>query len=144
MSLKDGFPVPQALLDWIENDTTCPVKTIPGLFREVVKSNGDRPYVGKRVGKRFEFKTYNQIHEEILCFASNLIELGFEKEERIANYCNNRPEWPVVDIGSGYIGCVHVPMYPTLSQSEMAFIVKGCDALDQAESCRPGAVHSLP
>ena len=128
MSLKDGFPVPQALLDWIENDTESPAKTIPGLFREVVQRHGDRPYVGRRVGKRFEFKTYNQIHEEILCFASNLIELGFEKEERIANYCNNRPEWPVVDIGSGYIGCVHVPMYPTLSQSEMAFIVKGCEA----------------
>lgn len=128
MSLKDGFTVPAALRNWIENDTSCPAKTIPGLFRHVVSLHGSRPYVGRRVGKRFEFKTYGQIHDEVLCFASNLVELGLEKEERIANYCNNRPEWPVVDIGTGYIGCVHVPMYPTLSQSEMAYIVKGSQA----------------
>ncbi|MBQ7568961.1 long-chain fatty acid--CoA ligase [bacterium] len=128
MSIKDGFPVPHALLSWLASDTECPFKTIPGVFRETVRRWGDHPYVGKRVGKRFEFKTYNQVFEEVQCFASNLIELGFEKEDRVANYCNNRQEWPVIDEGAGYIGCIHVPMYPTLSQSEMAFIVKGSEA----------------
>ena len=127
MPLHDGFPIPHATIEWAK-DPEIRIKTLPQLFRSVVKKHGDRPYVGKRVGKKFEFKTYNQIHEEVRCFASNLIELGFEKEERVANYCNNRPEWPVIDLGTTYIGCVHVPMYPTLSQSEMSYIVRGSQA----------------
>ena len=114
MALKDGYPVPQALIDWEKTDS-CPRKTLADILDNVAEKYGDRPYVGKKVGKEFVFKTYAQIYEEVHCFASNLLELGLEKEDRVANYCNNRPEWPVIDFGSSYIGCVHVPMYPTLS-----------------------------
>ena len=110
------------------HDNVCPFKTMNGVFAESVRRWGDCPYVGKREGKRFVFTTYKEVHEDVRCFASNLIELGFEKEERVANYCNNCAEWVVTDMGTGYIGCVHVPMYPTLSQSEMGYIVKDSGA----------------
>lgn len=120
-----GFPVPKELKAWAEKNE---LNTLPRVFRHSVELYGDRPYLGVRAGDEFVFETYSEVYQKILSFASALVELGITPGTRIANFSNNRPEWPVVDFGTVFAACVHVPMYATLSQSEMTYIVRDSGA----------------
>ncbi len=57
-----------------------------------------------------------------------LMKLGLKKDDKVAIISNNRPEWNFVDIGMLQIGVVNVPIYTTLSESEIAFILNDCEA----------------
>ncbi len=57
-----------------------------------------------------------------------LLEMGFEKGDKIVTVANNRPEWNFVDMGMLQIGCVHVPIYPTISETEYEHILNHSDA----------------
>ncbi len=44
-----------------------------------------------------------------------LLELGFEKGDKIATICNNRPEWNFLDLGMAQVGIIHLPIFTTLA-----------------------------
>jgi len=47
-----------------------------------------------------------------------LMKLGIAAGDKIATISNNRPEWNFVDMGIMQAGAVHVPIYPTISDSD--------------------------
>ena len=49
--------------------------------------------------------------------------MGIKKGDKIAIISNNRPEWNFTDFGISQIGAVSVPIYPTLSVEEYAYIL---------------------
>ncbi len=57
-----------------------------------------------------------------------LLSMGIKKGDKIVSASNNRPEWNFLDMGMMQIGAVHVPIYPTLSDDETAFILEHSDA----------------
>lgn len=57
-------------------------------------------------------------------FSYGLLDMGFEIGDKIATVSNNRPEWNFADMGMGQIGVVHVPIYPTISDTEYEHILK--------------------
>ena len=133
MDFLSDYPVNQSLLDWAQE---AEITTLPQVFTKVAKECAHRPYLGSCDGKKFNFKTYGEVYQEVLCFASALLELGLERFQRVANFSTNRPEWPVVDFGTVFAGCIHVSMYPTLSSEEMAYIVDNSDAVVVVASCK--------
>jgi long-chain acyl-CoA synthetase len=68
---------------------------------------------------------YTRIADQISC---GLLALGLKKGDKIVTASNNRPEWNFLDMGMMQIGIVHVPIYPTLSEEETAFILEHSDA----------------
>ncbi len=68
---------------------------------------------------KFSVDDYNQNARD---FAKGLIQMGFKKGDKIATISNNRPEWNFVDMGMSMIGVIHVPIYPTISEEEFAYI----------------------
>ena len=57
-----------------------------------------------------------------------LIELGVQKQDKIAVISNNRPEWNVLDMAITQIGAVMVPIYPTISEADYKIILNNCEA----------------
>src|SRR6185295_15031763 len=53
---------------------------------------------------------------------------GLQKGDKVAVISNNRPEWNILDIGMLQIGIVNVPVYPTLSPSELQYILNDSEA----------------
>jgi long-chain acyl-CoA synthetase len=51
------------------------------------------------------------------------IKLGIKKGDKIATISNNRPEWNFLDMGISQTGAVHVPIYPTISESDYKYIL---------------------
>ncbi len=54
--------------------------------------------------------------------------MGFEKGDKIATVSNNRPEWNFVGFGISQIGCVHMSIYPTISDEEYRHILSHSDS----------------
>jgi len=53
-----------------------------------------------------------------------LLKYGIEKGDKIATITTNRPEWNFLDMGIAQVGAVHVPIYPTISESDYNYILK--------------------
>ena len=53
-----------------------------------------------------------------------LINMGLNSGDRIAIVSNNRPEWNFVDYGAQQAGVITVPIYPTISTTDLKFILK--------------------
>jgi long-chain acyl-CoA synthetase len=56
-------------------------------------------------------------------FSYGLLAYGLKKGDKIALISNNRPEWNFTDMGATQAGIVTVPIYPTISSEEYAYIL---------------------
>lgn len=52
-----------------------------------------------------------------------LLKLGVQKGDRIASITFNRPEWTMLDMGIQQTGAIHIPIYPTISDSDYEYIL---------------------
>ena len=66
--------------------------------------------------------------EKVDQFSKGLIAMGFKKGDKIATVSENRPEWNFIDFGMSQAGCVHVSIYPTISEDEYTHILKHSDS----------------
>ncbi|MBO7133118.1 MAG: long-chain fatty acid--CoA ligase [Bacteroidales bacterium] len=62
-----------------------------------------------------------------LC-ACALINAGMQKGDKIISISQNLPHWNILDMGISMAGLVHVPVYPTLNNVELEFIMRNCEA----------------
>jgi long-chain acyl-CoA synthetase len=53
-----------------------------------------------------------------------LLQLGIKPGENIATISGSRPEWNLVDMGIQQAGAIHVPIYPTISESDYKYILE--------------------
>jgi len=81
----------------------------------------------KRHGKWEKFSTTEYRSYVDRC-SLGLLAMGFQKGDKIATVSNNRPEWNFVDFGMSQIGCVHVSIYPTISDEEYRHILTHSDS----------------
>ena len=76
----------------------------------------------KENGKWMGYTTQEFIdYSEALSYG--LIALGVQKEDKIAIIANNRPEWNFADMGIQMCGAVSIPIYPTISEKDLVFIL---------------------
>src|SRR4051794_91315 len=66
--------------------------------------------------------TFAQFGEIVSEIARGLIDLGLQPGERVALLCTTRPEWTFVDFAITSAGGVVVPIYPTNSPPECAWV----------------------
>lgn len=79
-----------------------------------------------------------------------LLAIGLKPGDKVATIMGNRPEWNFLDMGILQIGCVHVPVYPTISAENYRYIFQdaeikvlfiGCyDAFSRVKTI----LHQLP
>ena len=74
-------------------------------------------FAGKVNGKWREYSIDEYI-EQTNIISGALIELGVEKQDKIAVISNNRPEWNILDMAITQVGAVMVPIYPTISEAD--------------------------
>jgi len=77
---------------------------------------------------KWESLTTNEFRILVDQLSLALLALGIRKNENIASiFSNNSFEWNIIDMAVSQVGAVHVPVYPTISDSDYVFI------LNQAE-----------
>jgi len=82
----------------------------------------DDVLAGKEGGKWVKY-SIDQYIETAANISYGLLNLGIKPGDKIATISNNRPEWNFIDMGILQIGAVHVPIYPTISESDYKYIL---------------------
>ncbi len=95
---------------------------------EHVKNNFLKPdlFSAKENGIWKPYSTM-EIYDNAYNFAYGLLASGLQKGDKIATLSNNRPEWNVVDLGMMMAGAIHVPVYPTISNDDLTFILRDAE-----------------
>ena len=99
--------------------------TIPKLLRNVVAnihSENTTFLMHKRDGKWDEI-SYKQTLDTADAISSYFLEIGIKKGDRIGFVLENSPEYIFYDQGLQQIGAINVSIYPTLSESEIEYIL---------------------
>lgn len=81
---------------------------------------------GKANGKWVEYKT-DDFLKIVDNLSKGLLDLGVQGGDRIAIMSSNRPEWNFADFAINQIGAAVVPLYPTLSDHDLDYILKDAD-----------------
>lgn len=82
----------------------------------------DDALAGKENGEWVKY-SIEQYIETANLISYAFIKLGVKKGDKIATITQNRPEWNFLDSGILQIGAVHVPIYPTISESDYKYIL---------------------
>ncbi len=69
---------------------------------------------------RYSIKQYRETVDNI---SYGFLALGVKPGDKIAQISSNRAEWNFVDMAIMQVGAIHVPIYPTISESDYKFIL---------------------
>ncbi len=103
--------------------------TIPEMFDRITTKYAiaDRPMLMHKVEKLYKGISYTQCRRRVELFALGLASLGVKKDEKVAIISENRPEWVFADIAIVALGAVDVPIYPTLTPPQIAYILNDAE-----------------
>ncbi len=87
------------------------------------KYNNKPALAGKRGGKWVVYSQQDFIDNANYITAA-LLKKGIRKGQFVVNISDNRPEWNFLDMGLLQAGAVHVPVFPTISEDELEYILK--------------------
>ena len=65
--------------------------------------------------------------ETVDSLSKGLINAGVVKGGRVAVMSHNRPEWNIADFAANQIGAYQIPLYPTLAEHDIKFILKDAE-----------------
>ena len=68
--------------------------------------------------------TWKEAEERVLSIASGLMAEGLEPGSAVAILSGNRPEWAYADLGILSVGVKNVPIYPTNTAEQIAYILE--------------------
>jgi long-chain acyl-CoA synthetase len=69
-----------------------------------------------------------QYREMVDLISYGFLKLGVQPGDRIAQISSNRSEWNMVDMAILQVGAIHVPIYPTISESDYKYILSHAGA----------------
>ena len=78
---------------------------------------------GKNNGTWIKYST-QQFSDTVDNLSKGLIGLGMAKGSKIAVMSHNRPEWNITDFAITQFGGFQVPLYPTLAEHDIKFIIE--------------------
>lgn len=101
---------------------TEPARTITDVVADIT-AHGDRVAIRSRHDGAWTDQSYGQLDEQVTRLAEGLIATGVEVGDRVCILSNTRPEWTLVDFAVLRAGGVVVPIYPSNSPEECAWVI---------------------
>ena len=70
--------------------------------------------------------SWSEAADEVRLLGAGLIDLGIKKDDRIGLFAHNRPRWILCDQAILSVGAIEVPIYPTSTDDQLAYILNDC------------------
>ena len=101
-------------------------ETIPALFARQAASRADRTlFLVKRNGA-YQPVTWQQAADDVAALRNFLLSQEVRPGDRVVLFSENRPEWGIADLAIQGVGAWTVPLYPTLTASDLRSICRDC------------------
>src|SRR3954468_8180846 len=96
--------------------------TIADIVSLAAERYGERPAARFKHDGEWTDLSYAELAAAVSEIARGLIDLGLQAGDRVALLCTTRVEWTLADFGITTAGGVVVPVYPTNSPDECAWV----------------------
>lgn len=91
------------------------------LLRRAALEYASVPYLNEKTDSGWKGVTFSETLERATLFASAMIELGFQQDDRVALIAEGRTDWVVTEYGLLMAGCINVPLSIKLLPEEIIF-----------------------
>ncbi|WP_342618738.1 acyl-CoA ligase (AMP-forming), exosortase A system-associated [Rhodoferax sp. GW822-FHT02A01] len=98
-----------------------------GLLHELVAASARRTPEATALVHGEQSLSYLELNTAVGQFASGLLALGVQRNERVAVYLEKRMETVVSSFGASAAGAVHVPVNPLLKAEQVAYVLRDCN-----------------
>jgi long-chain acyl-CoA synthetase len=112
---------------------TEPTRLFDCIDLHLKDSPGRTMLAGKENGTWKEYST-REVADIVNNLSAGLLQIGIgpngntpEGKDKITVISKNRPEWVMLDLAVQQIGAVLTPVYPTISDIELEFILKDAE-----------------
>ena len=104
-------------------------------YYQLEKNALEKALISKKDDKWISISTQEYINKAN-AISRGLLRLGVQPNDKIALISkNNRTEWNIMDIGILQLGAQNVPIYPTISESDYAYVLNHSEAKYCFVSC---------
>ena len=86
------------------------------------KQYSQQVFMASKIKGEWQTISTSEFIEKANQISRGLLALGIKRGDKIAMISNNRWEWNVVDMGMAQIGVINIPVYPTATEDNYAFI----------------------
>jgi long-chain acyl-CoA synthetase len=100
-----------------------PSDTIIDVFNRQVQRLSAKPVMQVKKQGRYVHITYGEAGQRVRDLSLGLLRLGMKQGEHVTLLSRNRPEFVLADLAILSAGAITVPIYPTLTADEAAYII---------------------
>ncbi len=97
------------------------------LFQKNDKPNAKFLSSKDTLTKKWKTYTFEDTYLNVIKTAQLLLSHGLREGDKVAIIASNCPEWNFIDLGVQIAGGIGVPMYPTISEEDYAFIFNNAE-----------------
>jgi long-chain acyl-CoA synthetase len=102
--------------------------TLVELYEQVARDHPKLDTLNYKSDDRWHSISSDKMLQRARNIALGLYSLGIRKGDRVALLSDSCAEWVLADQGCMFAGAIPVPIYPTLSAPQIAYIINDCSA----------------
>lgn len=80
-----------------------------------------------KVNGKWKSFSAHEVLEDANLISYALFDMGLQKADKLSIISPNRPEWVMTNMGIMEAGCINVPIYPTISQNDLVYILNDAE-----------------
>src|SRR5215470_15538293 len=103
-------------------------QTLAQIFEQRARQHGSRVFLRDKFDKSWRDHSWNHLVERTARLRAGLCRLGIKPGDRVAIFCDNSPEWVIVDQAALGLGAVVVPLYTTSGVEETRHVISNSGA----------------
>jgi long-chain acyl-CoA synthetase len=107
----------------MSNSRLFPLRTLADVFFTSTGRDLPRAMSYKKDERWLDIST-RELYSSVVTLARALESWGIARGDRVAILSENRPEWALADFACLLLGAVDVPIYPTLTAEQIAYLLK--------------------
>lgn len=96
-------------------------------IRDQIAKGGDRIALKHKVGNMWNGISWKQFGQQVDSLSLALLAQGIRVQDKIGIFSNNMPQWTVADFAALQLRAVTVPIYPTNTAAQSAYILQDAD-----------------
>ncbi|NOH81800.1 long-chain fatty acid--CoA ligase [Vibrio sp. RE86] len=96
-------------------------------IRDQIAKSGDRIALKHKVGNIWNGISWKQFGQQVDSLSLALLAQGIRVQDKIGIFSNNMPQWTVADFAALQLRAVTVPIYPTNTAAQSAYILQDAD-----------------
>ncbi|NVD07515.1 long-chain fatty acid--CoA ligase [Vibrio sp. JPW-9-11-11] len=96
-------------------------------IRDQIAQGSDRIALKHKVGNMWNGISWKQFGQQVDALSLALLAQGIRVQDKVGIFSNNMPQWTVADFAALQLRAVTVPIYPTNTAAQSAYILQNAD-----------------